>query len=52
MPWVYSVITVCVGLFFYWLRNHYRAWYGLSELIVAFVLMYVMYFPHGSGVLF
>ena len=44
MPWVYSIITVLIGLFFYWLRSHYRAWYGLSEMIVAFALMYVVYF--------
>src|SRR5271169_3180233 len=48
MPWVYSLITVLIGLFFYWLRSHHRAWYGLSEMIVAFALMYVVYFPHGG----
>ena len=30
------------------LRSHHRAWYGLSEMIVAFALMYVVYFPHGG----
>jgi hypothetical protein len=48
MPWVYSLIAVFIGLFFYWLRSHHRAWYGLSEMIVAFALMYVVYFPHGG----
>jgi hypothetical protein len=48
MPFVYSVITVLIGLFFYWLRSHHRSWYGLGEMVVAFALMYVVYFPHGG----
>jgi hypothetical protein len=48
-PWVYSVATVIIGSFFFWLRNTHRALYGLSEILVAFALMYVAYFPHGVG---
>jgi hypothetical protein len=49
MPWVYSVGTVIIGLFFYWLRSNCRVWYGVSEILVAVALMYVAYFPHGGG---
>jgi hypothetical protein len=42
---------VIIGLFFYWLRSNYLVWYGISEIFVAFALMYVAYFPHGGGVI-
>ena len=45
---LYMALTVCAGVFFYWLRNNHRIWYGVSELLAAFALMYVIYFPHGS----
>jgi len=50
MAWVYSVGTVIIGLFFYWLRTNCRLWYGVSEILVAFALMYVAHFPHGRGI--
>jgi hypothetical protein len=50
MPWVYSVLTVIIRLFFYWLRSNRRVWYGFSEILVAFGLMCVTYFPHGGMV--
>jgi hypothetical protein len=52
MPWVYSVGTVIIGLFFYWVRSNCRVWYGVSEILVAFALMYVAYFPHGGPFVF
>ena len=51
MPWVYSVLTVIIGLFFYWLRSNRRVWYGFSEILVAFGLVYVTYFLHGAWLL-
>jgi hypothetical protein len=30
---VYMALTVCAGVFFYWLRNNHRIWYGVSELL-------------------
>jgi hypothetical protein len=49
MPWLYTALTVIVGLFF-WVRTNHRVWYGLSEIVVAFGLMYLAYFPHGGRV--
>jgi hypothetical protein len=49
LPWLYIVATIIAGLGFYWLRSNHRAWYGLSEILVALGLMYVIYFPHGGG---
>jgi hypothetical protein len=46
MPFVYLVLTVMAGLFFYWLRNNHRILYGTSEILAALALMYVVYFPH------
>ena len=48
MPWVYLGLTVLAGLFFYWLRNNHRVLYGVSEILAALALMYVIYFPHGG----
>jgi hypothetical protein len=50
MPWVYSVGTIIIGFFFYWLRNNHRVGYGFSEILAALALMYVAYFPHGGGI--
>ena len=51
MPFVYLVLTVMAGLFFYWLRNNHRILYGGSEILAALALMYVIYFPHGGPML-
>jgi hypothetical protein len=48
MPWVYAFLTVFAGFFFYWLRRNHLIWYGASEIIASFALMYVAYFPHGE----
>jgi hypothetical protein len=50
MAWVYSVGTVIIGLFFYWLRSNRRVWYGVSEIFVS-ALMYVAYSPRGGAFL-
>ena len=44
MPWVYLILTVLAGLFFYWLRRNHLILYGVSELIASFSLMYILYF--------
>jgi hypothetical protein len=48
---LYMVLTLCAGMFFYWLRNNHRILYGTSEILAALALMYFMYFPHGGPVL-
>ena len=32
---LYMVLTVGAGMFFYWLRNHHRILYGMSEILAA-----------------
>jgi hypothetical protein len=48
-PWVATGATVIAGLFFFGMRLKCRVLYGISEIIVAFGLMYIRYFPHGGG---
>jgi hypothetical protein len=48
---LYMALTVCAGVFFYWLRNNHRILYGTSEIVAALSLMYFIYFPHGGPVL-
>jgi hypothetical protein len=50
-PWIYTAGTIVIGLIFYWLRSNHRAVYGFSEILVAFGLMFLKYWPHGVGVL-
>jgi hypothetical protein len=50
MPWVYSLVTVIIEIYFYWVRSNYLILFGFSELFVAFGLMYITYFPHGGPV--
>jgi hypothetical protein len=45
---LYMPLTVCAGVFFYWLRNNHRILYGMSEILAALALMYFIYFPHGG----
>jgi hypothetical protein len=50
-PLVSTAVTVMAGLIFYVLRLKRRALYGLCEIIIAFGLMYIRYFPRGGPVL-
>jgi hypothetical protein len=48
---LYMALTVCAGVFFYWLRNNHRILYGTSEILAALASMYFIYLPHGGPVL-
>jgi hypothetical protein len=48
---IYFGLTVLAAMFFYWLRSWHRVLYGLSELGVALLLMYLAYFPHTNYLL-
>jgi hypothetical protein len=45
MEWAYIVLTVFIGIIFYWLRCSRRVLYGAIEIIVALALIYEFYFP-------
>jgi len=51
MNWLYFVLTVAAGGFFYWLRRHCRWLYGLSEILIALVIIFLIWFPYGPRVL-
>ena len=38
-------LTIIGGLFFYWLRCRFRFWYGLCEIVVAVVVIYLSFVP-------
>jgi hypothetical protein len=44
MNWVYCVATVLLGVCFYWLRERRRLLYGVTELFVGILLIYLT--PH------
>jgi hypothetical protein len=43
---IFVALTVCAGLFFYWLRGQFRFIYGLCEIVVALVVIYLTFYPH------
>jgi len=49
MPWVYSGVTILVGLFLYWLSRRFRVIFGLIEIVVALGMMWLRFFPHGAS---
>lgn len=38
-------LTIAAGLFFYWLRCKAQFWYGLCEIVVAVIVIYVTFVP-------
>jgi len=38
-------LTIIAGLFFYWLRCCLRFWYGVCEIVVAVVVIYLTFVP-------
>ena len=47
--WVYFLATILLGLFLYWLRCRRRALYGVAEIVVPLLLLYIFFFPEGQG---
>jgi len=45
MAYIGVLMTIAAGLFFYRLRCRKRLWYGLVELAVAFVIIYLAFNP-------
>jgi hypothetical protein len=48
MSWIYIVMTIIAGCFFYWLRTWCQWLYGLSELVVALLIIILTWLPHGE----
>jgi hypothetical protein len=45
MPTIGIFLTITAGLFFYWLRCRFRFWYGVCEIVVAVVVIYLTFVP-------
>jgi hypothetical protein len=45
MGWLLFFVLIGIGIFFYWLRYRHRLLYGILEILVALVLLYVGIFP-------
>jgi hypothetical protein len=41
-------VTVCLGLFFYWLRCRWQLVYGLVELVVALAVIILTFYPQNN----
>jgi hypothetical protein len=50
MGWVYFAGAILVGVFLYWFRSRCLVWYGVVEILVALLLIYIFFFPEGPGV--
>src|SRR5687768_16124740 len=51
MGYLGFALTVVAAIFAYWLRSNLRWMYGLSEIGVGLLLMYLAYFPHTNNLL-
>jgi hypothetical protein len=51
MEWLYIALTIAAAIFFYWLRCRWLGWYGVSEIVVALLLIYLAFFPHTNYML-
>jgi hypothetical protein len=50
MAWIYFLLIVGCGVFFYQLRSRHRIAYGSCEILFSLVLAYLVCFPaQGSG---
>jgi hypothetical protein len=47
MHWVGFALVVLVGVILYWFRCRHRFWYGVGEIVVAFLLLYIFFFRRG-----
>jgi len=41
MGFVWFILAIIAALFFYWLRDNHRTWYGFSEIIVGIAILFV-----------
>jgi hypothetical protein len=51
MDWVYFAMTFAIGGLVYRFRGRYRFLYGMGQILVAIMLVYLAFFPHGPNVL-
>ena len=49
MGCVYFLAAILFGLFLYWLRCRHRSLYGVAEIVVPLLLLYIFFFPEGHG---
>jgi hypothetical protein len=42
-------LTIAAGLFFYWLRCKAQFWYGLCEIVVAVIVIYLTFVPAATA---
>src|SRR5712691_7809698 len=45
MGWIYFVLSILGAAFFYWLRSRHQILYGVSELLVSFLILYLLFVP-------
>ena len=51
MNFIFILLTVCAGLFFYWLRGRFRLIYGMCEIGVALVIISLTFYPQTHNLL-
>jgi hypothetical protein len=51
MHWIGLALAILAGVILYWFRCRHRFWYGVGEILVALLLLYIFFFPEGPNVL-
>jgi len=51
MHWVGFVLAILAGVVLYWCQRRHRLWYGVGEIVVALLLLYIFFFPEGPAAL-
>jgi hypothetical protein len=51
MHWIGFALAILAGVTLYWIRCRHRFWYGVGEIIVALLLLYIFFFPEGPTAL-
>jgi hypothetical protein len=50
MHWVGFALAILAGVIIYWCRRRHRLWYGVGEILVALLLLYIFFFPEAPAV--
>jgi len=50
MHWVGFALAILAGVVLYWCRCRHRLWYGVGEILVALLLLYIFLFPEAPSV--
>ena len=51
MHWIGFALAILAGVILYWIRCRHRFWYGVGEILVALLFLFIFFFPEGPTAL-